>query len=94
MKRARVGQLVIIDWLDAATHLDGWNDAPDNRPESARSVGIITGLSSKAVTLAADYGPREKHRGHVNRVITIPRGMVKAIRVIGMRDLARLEAAK
>lgn len=80
MKGVRKGQLVIVDWLDATAHETGWNDSPVNHAEKARSVGIVTDVSHNAITLAADYDPRAKHRSHVNRAFTIPMGMVTRIR--------------
>jgi len=88
--KLRRGDLVVVDWLDAAAHAPGWEDAPENVAEKCHSVGIVTAVSASAITLAADYGPK-KHREHVNRAFTIPVGMVTRVRRV---NLARCEVVK
>lgn len=86
----KAGQLVVIDWLDAVAHAAGWDDAPKNRAELTRSVGLVTAATSDAITVAGDWGPKEGARGHVNRAFTIPWGMVRHVRQVRVSECRRL----
>lgn len=88
--KIRKGALVIVDWLDATAHEAGWNGPPENRGEPTRSTGIVVAVSSQALTLAADWGPSEKHKGDVNRAFTIPVGMVKRVREVRLAECRRI----
>lgn len=84
LHRPARGRIVVVDWIDATAHPAGWDGigAVENRGERARSVGIVVAVNEKAITLAADWSPSEKHKGDVNRAFTIPLGMVRRIRAV------------
>lgn len=91
MRSDRIGRgmLVIVDWLDAVADHE-WQEAGEAKPERVRSVGIIVATGRDGtLKLAADYGPR-KYKDDVNRVITIPGGMVKRVRAVRLGDCKEL----
>lgn len=75
------GTPVYVDWLDAHTPETGWSkiDKRDFKPEKVRSFGFLLNSDDAAVTIAGDANPRRPLKDDVNRVITIPAGMVTKI---------------
>lgn len=84
MRVAPSGQLVLVEWLDAAAQA-GWTAVADvkNKPETVMTVGFLVLHDDKAITVCGDRGKHHKRRlkkgGEINRTLTIPAGMVVAV---------------
>jgi hypothetical protein len=94
-KGIKVGQIVIVDWLDAHTPDNGW-DSPksaDLDPSLVRSAGTVVSANAKAIALAGDASPdyNPDDDDSVNRTIVVPWGMVTCVRVV---PLPRCEVLK
>lgn len=76
------GQLVLVHWLDAVTHSVGWDSLSrkEMRALPCVSVGFVLKQDELSITIAADTDPKKPGKGHVNRAITIPLGMVTEIK--------------
>lgn len=75
------GQLVVVEWLDALTHPNGWDEIKrkDMKCEAVVSVGFVLHQDEIGLTIAADTDSKHRGKGFVNRAITIPLGMVTKI---------------
>lgn len=85
MKRSRlrqlVGELVLVQWWDAEAHAS-WTAVDDARALDApvvESVGWLELAGGDAVALAADSGAGGLHDGDVNRLMVIPRKMIRKV---------------
>ena len=74
--------LVIVEWVDAHTG-HGWerDDEADGEGSIVYTVGFLVRSTRQAVTVASTTD----RKGSNNSRITIPRGMVKAIRRTAVR---------
>lgn len=76
---AKYFHLVIVTWVDAATD-NGWTDtdeAHDFTPPECMTVGYLVADKPDHLVLAQTHGGNE-----MGNRWTIPRGMVKAVRVL------------
>lgn len=63
----KLGRLVVIEWIDAAFHLD---DEPE--PHRVKTVGYVISDESAHITVASEQFLDGSHRGYT----TIPRSCV------------------
>jgi hypothetical protein len=79
----KLGQLVMVEWLDATTQ-NGWSPAEDRRePERCLTVGWLLRDDEIAISIAASLGfDDDGEINGVNAVTTIPHGMVHRIKKV------------
>lgn len=80
-----LGTPVMLDWLDAHTPEAGWTKIDKDlfRPEKVRSFGFLLNRDGTAVTIAGDANAKKPLKDDVNRVLTVPIGMVVLIQPVG-----------
>jgi len=80
--------LVIVEWDDAYSGFTGWTDVlhgdADVQPHPVQTVGYLIKESKHSVCLGQAIAGRydANHTGRVSNLFTIPRGMIKAMRIL------------
>ena len=86
IERAKIGDLVLATWLDAASH-DEWQpnaELAKSQPPLIESVGFVVRSDRVALTLA---GPRDGSSSSC--AIVIPRQMLQTSKIIKVAKNAR-----
>ena len=83
--------LVEVVWDDAAGFRDGWTAKHEKlEPYIALSVGFLIRDEPSHIIIASDTDGDASHNGRTQ----IPRGMVKKIKVLRKKDIAKPETPK
>jgi len=68
-----------VIWVDAACER-GWGADPEGTTYRVCTVGVLTSVTKKQICLALQFSETGNH----SDVMTIPRGMIREIRKIGV----------
>lgn len=79
MSKAKRLPIVMVEWIDACSLENGWNDmkdAKEEKPAAVHSVGFLIANTKDRVTVVASHDASNET---VNGGITIPKGWVVKI---------------
>jgi len=85
-KKLKRGSVVQIEWEDSTTHCWGWQENAENNEAVIYTLGVVTHVTSKAVTLVQSVVVEGGGCGEVCNAMTIPKSAVRKINELDIRN--------